>query len=99
MQLLLVGCVHNVGTQRQQMVRQLGSPLHEELRLLLIERRKRAGISQAELGQRLGWSQRTIGKIETGEKRVTVVELIEIGQALGFDPRAAVARLIKKGNG
>jgi transcriptional regulator with XRE-family HTH domain len=62
-------------------------------------RAARAGISQAELGQRLGWSQRTIGKIETGEKRVTVVELIEIGQALGFDPRAAVARLIKKGNG
>jgi transcriptional regulator with XRE-family HTH domain len=78
------------------MVRQLGSPLHEELRQLLIERRHRTGISQAELGQRLGWSQRTIGKIETGEKRVTVVELIELGDALGFDPRAAVARLLRK---
>ena len=78
------------------MVRQLGSPLHEELRQLLVERRRRTGISQAELGRRLGWSQGTIGKIEAGEKRVTVVELIELGEALGFDPRAAVARVMKR---
>ncbi len=78
------------------MVRQLGSPLHEELRRLLKERRERAKISQAELAHRLHVSQRTISKIETGEKRVTVVELIELGEALGFDPRAAVARVMKR---
>jgi transcriptional regulator with XRE-family HTH domain len=78
------------------MVRQLGTPQHEALRRLLIEKRKAAGISQAALGKRLGWSQRTIGKIETGEKRVTVVELLELGEALGFDPSAAVRRLMRK---
>jgi transcriptional regulator with XRE-family HTH domain len=78
------------------MVRQVGSPLHEELRQLLVERRGRARVSQIELAQRLGWSRQTISKIETGEKRVTVVELIELGAALGFDARAAVARLMKK---
>lgn len=79
------------------MVRQFGTPRHEELRRLLLEKRKRAGISQAALGGRLGWSQRTIGKIETGEKRVTVVELVEIAEALGFDPAAAIRRLAKVG--
>ena len=77
------------------MVRQLGTPRHEELRRLLKEKRKNAGISQAELGLRLGWSQRTIGKIETGEKRVTAVEMIEIGEALDFDPAAALRRVAK----
>jgi len=77
------------------MVRQLGTPRHEALRRLLKEKRKNAGISQAELGLRLGWSQRTIGKIETGEKRVTAVEMIEIGEALDFDPAAALRRVAK----
>jgi transcriptional regulator with XRE-family HTH domain len=77
------------------MVRQLGTPRHEELRRLLIEKRRKAGLSQAELGQRLGWSQRTIGKIETGEKRVTAVELIEIGEVLDFDSAAALRRVAK----
>jgi transcriptional regulator with XRE-family HTH domain len=77
------------------MVRQFGTPRHEELRRLLIEKRKSAGISQAELGRLLRWSQRTIGKIETGEKRVTAVELIEIGEVLRFDPAAALRRVAK----
>jgi transcriptional regulator with XRE-family HTH domain len=79
------------------MVRQFGSPLHEELRQMLVESRKRAGISQAELSQRLRWSQQTVSKIETGEKRVTVVELVEIAGALGFDAPTALRRVMKRG--
>lgn len=77
------------------MVRQLGSPQHEALRALLIDERKRAGLSQTDLAVRLRWSQRTISKIETGEKRVTVVELLEIAQALGFDAPTALRRIEK----
>jgi transcriptional regulator with XRE-family HTH domain len=77
------------------MVRQLGSPQHEALRVLLVERRRQAGLSQTELAARLHWSQRTISKIETGEKRVTVVELLEIAAALGFDAPAAMRRIAK----
>jgi transcriptional regulator with XRE-family HTH domain len=77
------------------MVRQLGSPQHEALRALLVERRKQAGLSQTELAARLHWSQRTISKIETGEKRVTVVELLEIASALSFDAPAALRRIAK----
>jgi transcriptional regulator with XRE-family HTH domain len=76
--------------------RQLGSPQHEELRRLLIERRQRAGLTQKEVAERLGRPQRFISRVETGSHRVTVVELIELGQALGFDPTAAVRRVMKR---
>jgi transcriptional regulator with XRE-family HTH domain len=75
--------------------KQLRSPRHEELRLLLIERRKRAGLTQREVAQRLGWSQTTVSMIEKGSKRVTVVELVELAEVLGFSARAAVWRVEK----
>lgn len=78
------------------MVRQYGTPQHDALRRLIFQERQRAGFSQEELGKRLRWSRQTITKIETGEKRVTVVELLELGEALGFDPAAAVRRLMKR---
>jgi transcriptional regulator with XRE-family HTH domain len=76
--------------------RQIDSPQHEELRRLLIERRQRAGLTQRQVAERLGRPQRFVSRVETGVHRVTVVELLEFAQALEFDPRAAVARLMKK---
>jgi transcriptional regulator with XRE-family HTH domain len=78
------------------MVRQYGTPQHDQLRRLLFQERRRAGLSQEELGKRLRWSRQTITKIETGEKRVTVVELLELGEALEFDPREALGRLMRR---
>ena len=46
--------------------------------------------------QVLGWSHKVILKLEQGSKRLTVLELIELGEALGFDPPAAVRRVMKK---
>ena len=77
------------------MVRQYGTPQHEELRRLLVGERERAGLTQEELSRRLHWSRQTVSKIETGEKRVTVVELLELAEAIGFDPMAALRRVGK----
>jgi transcriptional regulator with XRE-family HTH domain len=77
------------------MSKERGSPIHEELRRLLKERRQRAELTQTELASRLRWHQRTVSKIELGSKRVTVVELIELARALGFDPAAAIRRIAK----
>jgi DNA-binding XRE family transcriptional regulator len=76
-------------------IRQLGTPRHDALRLLLIERRLKARLSQEELGRRVGRNQRYISRIETGQHRVTVIDLIEIAEAVGFDPMAAVRRIVK----
>lgn len=70
-----------------------GLPQHEELRQLLRERRFKSGLTQRQLAVKLGWDQKTISKIESGSKRVSVVELIALAAALGFDASAAVRRV------
>jgi transcriptional regulator with XRE-family HTH domain len=72
-----------------------GSPEHDELRQLLLERRQRAKLTQRELAARLGWDQKVISKLERGSKRLTVLELIEIARVLDFDSAAALRRVAK----
>lgn len=79
------------------MSKSLTSPLHESLRLFLIEKRKAAGLTQAEVAERLGRYQSYIANIETGQRRVDVVELVELAAAIGFDPRRAIERLVRSG--
>ncbi len=76
-------------------VRERGSPQSDELRQLLLERRQRAKLTQRELADRLGWDQKVISNLESGSKRMTVLELIELGRVLGFDPAAAIRRVMK----
>jgi DNA-binding XRE family transcriptional regulator len=45
--------------------------------------RARAGLSQAELGERIGWSRQTVVAVETGSRRVWAHELPDICRALG----------------
>lgn len=72
---------------------ELRTPKHEALRLFLKVERSRVEISQIELARRLGWTQRTISDIETGDKRVTVLELLALSTVLGFDPCLAIRHL------
>ena len=52
------------------------------LRSLLRAIRREAGISQAELATRLGVPQSFVSKIESGERRIDIVELRRICVAL-----------------
>jgi transcriptional regulator with XRE-family HTH domain len=58
-------------------------------------KRVEADLTQRQLAERLGWDQSVISEIETGQRRVSVVEFIAIAEALGFDPKAAVGRIAK----
>ena len=60
-----------------------------------MEARKEAGISQQELARRLKRSQSFIAKIEVGERRIDVVEFIEIARALGREPVDLLAHALK----
>jgi transcriptional regulator with XRE-family HTH domain len=77
------------------MSKEIRSPRSEALRKLLKLERTRAELTQAQLAAKLGWKQRTISDIETGEKRVSALELIAIAQALGFDAAAVIRRIAK----
>jgi ribosome-binding protein aMBF1 (putative translation factor) len=65
---------------------------YEKLRLLLIEARREAGLTQVELAEKLERPQTFVSKIERGVRGVDVIEFIEIVSAMGFDS----AKLIKK---
>lgn len=64
----------------------LRSNRHQVLCKLLIEARKKAHLNQTELAKRLGRRQPYISKIEIGERRVDLVELIALAEAMGADP-------------
>lgn len=51
----------------------------------LVDARKRQGISQAELGKKMGLPQSHLSKIESGETDPRMSSLIEIARLLGFE--------------
>jgi transcriptional regulator with XRE-family HTH domain len=73
----------------------LGSKRHRILIALLIERRKAAGMTQAQLADRLGKSRSFIARLESGQRRVYVVELLELAEVLGFDAGKVVGAVRK----
>ena len=64
--------------------------LYQRLIDLLIQARKDAGMTQVELGKRIGRRQTFVSKFELGERRLDVAEFIEISQALGVDPHKLI---------
>lgn len=59
-------------------------PRYDRLRLLLIEARHSAGMTQVDLADQLGRPQSFVSKYERGERRLDVVEFLEITDALGI---------------
>jgi transcriptional regulator with XRE-family HTH domain len=59
---------------------------YERFRLLLIEARTNAGLSQAALSEKLSRPQSFVSKYERGERRLDVIEFGEVARALGIDP-------------
>ncbi len=53
---------------------------------VLVEAREKAGLTETELGRRLGKPQSWIDKIESGARRVDFVEFVQIAEALGISP-------------
>ena len=56
------------------------------LRELLKSAREKADLTQQVLAKRLGEHQSFVAKYEAGERRLDVVEFIEIARAIGADP-------------
>ncbi len=65
------------------MPRSSRSPRQARLQQLLIELRTAAGLTQADLAQRLKRPQSFVSKYESGERRLDVVELIEVTEGIG----------------
>ncbi len=75
------------------MPRSRRSPRQVRLQELLSSGRVAAGMTQQDLAERLRRPQSFVSKYESGERRVSVVELVEISDAIGVDPRQIVGDL------
>jgi transcriptional regulator with XRE-family HTH domain len=60
---------------------------------LLIEKREAAGLTQTELAAKLGEYQSFVARLESGQRRVDVVEFLELASILGFDPHQVLDEL------
>jgi predicted transcriptional regulator len=63
---------------------------------MLIKERKAAGINQTELAKTLGQYQSFVARVESGERRVDVIEFLDIAKAIGFDAKTVIAKLAAK---
>ena len=59
----------------------------------LVEHRRSAGITQQELAEKLEKPQSFISKFERGERRLDVVEFLEIARVIGADAQAILEKI------
>ena len=64
----------------------LRSPQQQKLREVLIRARRDAKVTQAVLAARMKRPQSFVAKYELGERRVDVVDFVDVAKALGHDP-------------
>ena len=66
---------------------------YRELIAALVAKRKKLKLSQNALAQRLGRHQQFVSRYEIGERRLDVVEYVDVARALGVDPAEQIAVL------
>lgn len=72
------------------------SARYDRFRHMLADARKTAGLTQAALAARLRKPQSFVSKYETGERRLDLVEFLDVAQAIGIEPTALVRRLSRQ---
>nr|WP_279391801.1 helix-turn-helix transcriptional regulator [Shimia aestuarii] len=61
-----------------------------ELVRFLTEARITAGLTQSELAEKIGEHQSFIARLESGQRRIDVVEVVALAEAIGFDLHAMI---------
>jgi transcriptional regulator with XRE-family HTH domain len=69
---------------------------YSRFREALVAARESAGLSQHALAKRLGRPQSFVSKCESGERRVDVVELVQICKVLRADPVDIVKTVVRE---
>ena len=76
------------------MTKGLHTEPYQRFRAQLVAERKQAGLTQEVVAKKLSKPQSYVAKYERGERRLDIVELLEISTVIGFDPVRFVERLI-----
>jgi len=75
------------------MAKSLHTPEYEYFRSLLVAAREKAGLTQADVSAKLKRPQSFVAKYEGGERRLDVIEFLQVCNALGVDPRSILSKL------
>lgn len=75
------------------MAKSLHTPEHELLCRRLTEAREHAGLTQAEVARRMSKPQSFVSKYEIGERRIDVVEFLQICGALEISAERFIRQL------
>lgn len=81
--------------QARGLTKSLHLPDHQTLCGLFVAARQKAGLTQHDVAKRLKRPQSFIAKYEGGERRIDVVEFLQIAKALEADPIALLRALQK----
>jgi transcriptional regulator with XRE-family HTH domain len=63
---------------------------------LMKETRRKAGLTQQDMADRLDKPQSFVAKYERGERRIDVVEFLGVAKALDADPVALLRALVRR---
>ena len=69
------------------MLKSIHSRRYKDFLRFLRTERERVGVTQQVLGERIGVPQSIISKMESGERRLDVIEVMEICEALEIDSK------------
>ena len=78
--------MHWLSLNEGQALKSLRTPQHQELLRRLEAARVKAGLTQTALAKILGRQQSFVAKYEGGERRLEVMEFVQICKALGVSP-------------
>ena len=78
------------------MVDSMWTPGYTRLVEAVVDMRRRAGLTQRQLAEELGREQSFVGRIETGQRRVDLVEFLWIAKCCGLDPEREVTDLARQ---
>lgn len=71
----------------------LGSANHKALVDLIVAKREAVGMTQSQLAEKLGEYQSFVARLESGQRRIDVIEFIEIARVLNFDAAKALKKV------
>ncbi|MFM5890624.1 MAG: multiprotein-bridging factor 1 family protein [Dolichospermum sp.] len=67
---------------------------YNQFRKMLIDARKAANLTQAELSAKLERPQSYVSKYERGERRLDLIEFLQLAQVLEIDPLTFIENLL-----
>jgi len=78
------------------MEKTIHDPAYGELIQWLLEKRSNSGLTIRDLADRLGWHHSALGRIETLERRLDMLEYVKLCEALNCDPHEGLQLIMRR---